>query len=142
MALNTSAKDIRIARRERVARLRLRGFTQRDIQRALSDPQRGMRDPKTGKPYSLMTINRDCKWIDKSWRENILALADEHNARILAEINEVKRTAWKDGDMQVVLRALKQEVDLFGLEAPKQTEIGAIGGGPITIRVRYDDDND
>jgi len=42
---------------------------------------------------------------------------------MLAELQEVKRKAWADGDLKSVLAAIKHERDLFGTDAPKKTEL-------------------
>lgn len=118
-------------RREMVARLRLRGLSQREICHALSHPTKGIINPQTNKPYSIATINADCQFLVKQWQENMTAAEDTRLSRILAEIQEVRREAWRTGDLNILVRAIKQEVDLFGLEAPKKSEIAGPGGGPI-----------
>ena len=40
--------------------------------------------------------------------------------RHLAQLQEAKHHAWALGDMSNVLKAMKQEADLLGLDAPKK----------------------
>jgi len=136
MALNNSGESIQAKRRELVARLRLRGMTQRQIQATLAKPDRrtgtsAMVNPKTDEPFSLGTINSDCQFLDNEWRECMAEETDLLKSRIWAEIQEVRREAWASGDMGTVLKAIKQEVDLFGLNAPIKTDL-TTGGRPIT----------
>jgi hypothetical protein len=45
--------------------------------------------------------------------------------RILAQLHEVRRQAWADENLTTILRALKQEAVLFGLQGPGQPKTGA-----------------
>lgn len=124
MARNKSHDLIVVLRRERIARLRLRGLTQRDIVEALA--RSGMVDPKTQKPYSVATVNRDLKVIEADWRDSAVRSIDERKAAQLAELAEVKRAAWAKEDMATVLKAIAQETEIAGTKARIETE----GGGP------------
>ena len=131
MGLNTSNEMIEARRLELVASLRLRRRTQREIQQALATQ---LVNPKTGEAFSLGTINADVKKLEKGWRESAAAKVEEHKAQQLAEIQEVKRQAWNDKDLPIVLRALSLEADITGTKAPVQTEISGRDGGDIVIK--------
>jgi hypothetical protein len=109
-----------------VARLRLRGMSQREIQHRLSLPGEDGRlvafNPATGKPWSLGTINFDCKALDKQWQEAAAEAIADRKARLLAESDEVKREAWRAGDLRTVLAAMKQEREMLGLDQPLQVK--------------------
>ena len=122
---------IEARRLELVASLRLRRRTQREIQQALATQ---LVNPKTGEAFSLGTINADVKKLEKGWRESAAAKVEEHKAQQLAEIQEVKRQAWNDKDLPIVLRALSLEADITGTKAPVQTEISGRDGGDIVIK--------
>jgi hypothetical protein len=110
MALNASQDAIIAERRERVAHLRLRGFSQREIVVALGDQ------------WSLGTINSDIKALEAAWRKEAKRAIDHHKARELAELQEAKRQAWHDNDLPSLLRAVSLEMDLLGTEAPKRQD--------------------
>lgn len=105
-------------RRALVARLRIRHLSQREIVQALQ--QQGNLNPVSGNPWSLGLINADIKAIEKAWREEMVRDTSIHKANLLAEIQEVKRKAWTDQSMDVVLRCLQQERALLGLDAPQK----------------------
>ena len=134
MALNTAHDAIEAKRLELVAALRLRGRTQREIQQALAGQ---MLNPATNEPYSLGTINGDIKRLEKQWRKAAADTIEEHKARQVAEIAEVKRQAWNDKDTATVLRALDLEANILGTKATVKGEIGGTDGGPIVIKVIY-----
>ena len=134
MALNTAHDAIEAKRLELVAALRLRGRTQREIQQALAGQ---MLNPATNEPYSLGTINGDIKRLEKQWRKAAADTIEEHKARQVAEIAEVKRQAWTDKDTGAVLRAIDLEANILGTKATVKGEIGGTDGGPIVIKVIY-----
>lgn len=131
--VNTAAEAIIAHRRELVARARLRGATQREIVEGLA--QAGNINPDTNEPWSLGTINSDLKALQAEWRRESKKAVDHHKARQLAELQEAKRQAWHDNDMQSVLRAIGQEMDLLGTEAPKKQEVTGKNGGPVEMSV-------
>ena len=137
MALNNSHQALIDTRRLRVSQLLLRGATQREIETALFD--NGMMNPKTGKPFSLGTVNSDIQHLHKQWREEAAADTAEHKALQMAENKELRRKAWKDAELPIVLRSLQFEAALVGSEAPKRNELTGADGGNITIHVKYDD---
>ncbi len=135
MALNTSNGAIEAKRLESVAALRLRGRTQREIQQALAAQ---LLNPVTGEAYSLGTINGDIKKLERNWRKAAADTIDEHKARQLAEIGEVKRQAWNDKDAALVLRAIDTEANILGTKAAVRQEVGGVDGGPVVIKVVYE----
>ncbi len=121
------------ARRERVAQLRLRGLTMREIMAALES--QGMVNPETGKSFGLGTLSKDYGELDKQWRANAARSTDEHKSEQLAEIAEVKRSAWASKKPDVVLRAMQLEAKILGTEAPVKAEVFGKDGGPLLLRV-------
>jgi hypothetical protein len=103
-------------RRQQVAQLRLRGCTQREIVEELASST--VRNHETGEPWSLSTINRDLEVLESEWREQASQAIQAHRARLLAELREVRRIAWSKGNLDVVLRGIKQETDLLGVAVP------------------------
>jgi len=106
--INTYRHDEIAKRREDVARLRLRGHTQRQIGELLN--------------ISAATVNHDLAYLKDEWRASALASMEEHKTQVLAELEEVKRAAWAVKDMHAVLKALKAISDLLGLDAPMRVE--------------------
>lgn len=111
-------KDDVMLRRLRVASLLTRGLTQREIVAAL-EKQNFTTQDKDGniKPWSLGTINSDVKKIRAEWEAELNEKARSHAARLRAEIQEVKRSAWAAGDRRIVLSAIEQEMKLLKLES-------------------------
>ena len=135
MALNTAHDAIEAKRLELVAALRLRGRTQREIQQALAGQ---MLNPATNEPYSLGTINGDIKRLEKQWRKAAADTIEEHKARQIAEIGEVKRQAWNDKDTGAVLRAIDLEANILGTKAAVKSELFGKDGGPIQTQQVFD----
>lgn len=120
---NGANKDTVEQRRERVAQLRLRGLSAREIAQSLA---KGVRDPATGeyvgkivspitgKPYDHKTILADLDALKAQWRQSSGVATDEHMARQFAEIQEIKRAAWAAKDPELALKALGQEMKLLG----------------------------
>lgn len=136
MASNTDSQQAIIDhRRSVVGRLRLRGMSQREICAAL--PAQTI-NPDTHEPWSLFTVNADCKALDQEWRDDAARSTDDHKARILAELAQVKRTAWSNGDTGTVLKAIAQERAIRGVDAPVKQEVTGADGA--AIRVEYVND--
>ena len=110
-------------RRRKVAALRLRGMTEREIHAKLSeDPEKdGLRNPQTGNPYSLGTIHNDCVAIQKMWRMEMMAELQEHRSREVAELREARRAAWQGDDLGEVRLNISLEADLLGTKELPQT---------------------
>ena len=134
MALNGSRQAIIDHRRQFVARLRLRGYTMREIHSAMGNNP-NYRNPDSGEPWSVATIGNDCKALSDEWREAASIDIDQHKANILAEIAELKRQGWSQNDLDLVLKAIKRECDLRGLDAPSKSEFSGPGGGPVSVGI-------
>lgn len=112
---NTSQNSTVEERRTHVSRLRLRGYTQWEIVKAL--PKMGVLNSK-GEPWSIATINRDIKAVRQEWRNQYAKTFDEHVSNVLAEIKEVRREAWCTQDYELVLKCCDRECKLLGLDKP------------------------
>lgn len=126
MALNSSTTEIVASRRNKVAALRLRGLSQHAIWEALkADPsQGGMRNPKTGEPFSIGTINGDIQALEAEWRATASIATSDHMARELAEIQAIKVMAFTQKNPTLALRAIELEMKLLGTSAPQKIDLG------------------
>lgn len=112
----------RVAAREeekhRAWKLTVAGMTIRDIARILGCSH--------GKAHTL--VREALAEVPERLKAERVALAD-------ARIDGIVRAHWplrKDGESaKVVLAAVKQSRELFGLDAPTRTEISGKGGGPL-----------
>lgn len=118
-------------RRELVGRLRVRGMTEREIQAQLEVTSEYAGISKT-------TIHNDILAIRSQWRAHAAQDIGDHVARQLAELDEVRRAAWKAGDYDGVRRALETEAKIIGTNAPEKQQ--QVGGVRIEI-VRVDADD-
>lgn len=129
----TTRQRIKVLRQEYVSSLLLRGMSQRKITEVLATPTITVSgkekpnpfycvNPATGMPFNLSQINRDIKELEQRWRERSAAHVDEHRARQLAELEEVKHRAWEYGDLESVIRALTLEMKLMGTAKPEKQE--------------------
>jgi len=109
MTLNSSRSSIIDARREQVARLRLRGLSMRAIASEVGS--------------DAGTVCRDIATLRREWRENALRSTTELKSQQLAEIAEVKRVAWEGDDPDLVLKGIKLETDICGTNAPTEQVI-------------------
>lgn len=114
MTLTTSHKDAMELRRERVAQLRLRGLTVREITAALAKQEPPIVNPSSGEPYTHVTILNDLDVLKDQWKASASAGTAEHMARQLAELWEIKRAAWGAKDPELALKALDREMKLTG----------------------------
>lgn len=133
---NTSMKLIVIDRRRQVAALRLRGYTEREIQKGLANPGKDIPpflNPKTGEAWSLGTIHKDIVVLEEAWRKDMVDRVDAHKERLFAELKEVARSAWKSGDLERVLKAIQQQREILGTDAPKKIkgEFTGRDGAPL-----------
>jgi len=116
---NSNSGGLVELRRERVARLSLRGLTVREIVYAIG---RDLVNPKTGKAYSLGTIGNDLLVLQSRWMEQSMEAMQILRAHQMAELSEVKRAAWADKEYGAVLRALEREAKLLGLDEASKAE--------------------
>lgn len=121
MALNTTTSEQHVInyRREMVAQLALRNASTRQIAEALSER---VQNPKTGKPFTWVTIASDLQALDEQWQASAVAAISQHKAVIFARLEEIYRVAMAGKDYTTALNALKQERELMGLDAPIKTD--------------------
>jgi hypothetical protein len=102
-----------------------KGATIREMTQLLAD--RGEANPETSQPWNHATIGRDVIALREMWKLEASQTILDHKARLLAEINAVKRDAWKASDLRIILESIKSERQLLGLDAPVKvhTEIRA-----------------
>ena len=115
-------RNLQAARRERVASLRLRGLTEREIVAALE--QQGFHNPETGKGYDLATICRDLQALKKQWMDNAAADIAQHKAQQIAELRELTRRNWAKDDLPEVRQCLALAARILGTPAPEKHQIG------------------
>lgn len=113
------------ARRQKVAHLLLRGLKQREIERALATQK--IYNPQTRKPWSLGTINADIQLMEEEWRQQAVQDLADRKSRVAAELEYLRRSAWADGDLELVRKLLKDERDMFGLDEPIEVSLRASG---------------
>lgn len=120
---NSSDRDIQILRQERVASLRARGMSLREIHAQLADPNSKayVENPDTKKPFDQATIQRDLQRIRKRALDNAQKSTLDYLARQLTEIEEAKRSAWAARDLHVLARLLELEARLTGTLQNKLT---------------------
>jgi len=109
-------------RRARVAQLKLRGLSSREIALALANGdangQGRIISAQTGQPFDHATILNDLKVLEQEWREARLKDTETHVDRQFAEINEIKRAAWAKSDPKLALEAIDREMRLLGTGKP------------------------
>jgi hypothetical protein len=128
-------------RRDQVARLRARRLTVRQIVEALAAER--CLNPTTGRPWSVGTIDEDLKVVLRRWKSGAVEAMENHVAEQLAQLNEVKRQGFENGELQAVLGALKHEARLLGIEAPEKVAVSHSGMPAITemlVMVREEED--
>jgi hypothetical protein len=108
MSRNKSNKFVVLKRRMLVATARLRGYTIEEIPVLLAKTD-DFKNPATGKPYSASIVRNDLKEIEKQWQQYAVETMDKYKMRLLAEINLVRKAAWKDERLNFVLEAIKHE---------------------------------
>lgn len=116
MALNGSKKDTIEKRRELVGQLRARGMTVREIAKALAARKEDAFD------VSHVTIAADLKALKKIWQANAQVAISEHVEREFAELQEAKREARQNNDLDAWARLFALEMKLLGTDAPQKYE--------------------
>ena len=112
--------DTVLARRELIAKLRVRGMTLREISAMVFEAGYSNKD---GYALSLQTINMDIKALRRQWIKNAAISTDERRALQLEEIQHLKRKAWADQDGSLALRAIETEMKLTGTIAAQKIQI-------------------
>lgn len=107
-------------RRELVAKWRLRGLTYREISRMIYEVD-GLTNPKTGKPYSYVTIKKDLDDLTDEWRGNARGYIEDSRALLLAELENLKRVGWQVMDLDLVRGIIKDIRDMLGADAPRRS---------------------
>jgi DNA-binding transcriptional MerR regulator len=108
-----------MAHRQRlVAQLRVQGYSIRDITHALEE--RKEVNPATGQPWGQATVARDVTLLLADWKRDAARDTASHQAQHLADLRAVRKAAWGAGEWGAILRALKQESELLGLNAPQK----------------------
>jgi hypothetical protein len=130
--------DILNKRRETVAQLAIRQLTQREIVRALALD--GQINPRTQKPWDVATINKDIHDIREAWRQHAIKDIGILQGEKLQELAAIKRRGWEMGDLHLVLKAIKQECEILGLEAP--LVVVEIEAKIRTLALKYADAHD
>jgi hypothetical protein len=121
MTLNNQAnRDIIEMRRERVAQLRARQLSCREIAQALGAGDNPLLNPETGRPYGYAIIASDLKALKKEWAERRNAVIDEHIDRQFFEIEQIKRAGWAAKEPELALKALDREMKLLGTAKPQE----------------------
>ena len=135
-----NGSDLTEYRRRLIARLLIRkpNITRRELHASLATPDE-MGNPrfinkKTGKPYSLGTIQADIDWLKADWRNRAGQDYDDWVAGELAKLDELEAAAWQEKEYIVVLRCMERRAKLKGLDAPTRQEISGEGGGPIETK--------
>jgi len=118
----TAADDILMARREWVARFRLRGMTIREIAHALADLDPPIINVESGEAWSHQAINEDLMAMRSEWRANAERDTAEWFTEQLAENAEARRECWDRRDMPTLARFTDQHIKLTGTAAPAKTE--------------------
>lgn len=105
-------------RQRRVAELRTRGYSVREIAEVMAEE--GEINPGTGKPWDHATIGRDAQLLLADWKREAARDTASHQAQHLADLRAVRKAAWVVAELGAILRALKQESELLGLNAPQK----------------------
>lgn len=127
MALTKANDHIIALRRERVSQLVIRQLTVREIAEALArgdkDGNNRIVNPKTGEPYSHVTILSDIEALKEEWAAKRDVNTDAHINRQFAEQQEIKRAGWAAKDPELVRKTLRDEMDLLGTKKPQELHI-------------------
>jgi len=131
------AADVaRQERKARVASLRARCMSSYKIEQALADE--GMKNPDTGESWDASTIKRDIEELLRDWQDAARVDTRIHVAKQLAELDEVKQSAWSklkgDKALAIVIRALEREAKLLGLDASIKLSVDGTINDPLLAR--------
>lgn len=129
---NNNKRDKIKIRREWVARLLLRGMTQREIVNALAvPPGAGGLGGGPGIDVSLATVNNDIKAMRKKWKERADQSTDEWMRDEIAKLDELERQAWISKKYELVLKIMNRRSKMLGMDAPIKKEHTGEDGEPL-----------
>ena len=103
-----------------VRRLYLQKKTQFEIVDALTEA--GCVNP-SGKPWSQQLISKDIKEFEATFTEKNVEQLVEIKFKKFFELEEIQRLCIEKNDMKNALQAIKQQVELLGLNSPLRSEI-------------------
>lgn len=112
-------------RRECVARLRLQGFTERQIKDALPNLTPPVVNPQTGRGWSRTAIRADLAAVRAEWHANATRDIAQHQAEQLALLGEVQSQAWREKNLELVLKTHDRIAKLIGSNAPDRVQVDA-----------------
>jgi hypothetical protein len=108
------------ARRKIISKYVLQNYSVEEIIKVLK--QRKIVNHKTGKGFSPATITRDIRELTEEWKAASIENIDKCKVRIWAELQLIKKEAWKEKNWAIILSAIKKECELLGLDAYRQQE--------------------
>jgi hypothetical protein len=121
MTAPTAKQDNMEQRRAKVAQLRLRLLSSREICQALA--QSGIVNPHTGQPYDHKVILSDLAVLKREWKEQRTEVIDEHIDRQFMEQQEIKRAGWSGKDYELVRKTLRDEMELLGTKKAQEVNL-------------------
>ena len=156
------AKTALIAlRRERVASLKLRGLAERQITDALA--RTGLVNPDTGRPFSVVTVHSDLRFLKKQWQRQAAQSISQHKSGLLAKLKEVEKRIWAEimrtqkvvdergeekdtgipelrrwkAAVALLHRNLAQQAEVTGANAPIRVQpVGEDGNSPFVLGLK------
>ena len=132
MSRKTRQAEIEI-RRKKVAANLTAGLNYRDIAGALD--------------VSLATVASDVKMILKNWQADQVSSVDQWVQLESHRLDRAINAIWEkvtSGDLNAIDRALKimeRRARLLGLDTPSVTRLEGADGGPMVIRVVYENED-
>jgi len=123
-------------RRQWVARFLVRGLTQREVQAQIANMTvtgpGGEKvpvcvNPDTGAAWGLTAIHEDVKFLREGWKEAADREVEDRRAELLASVREMRRLAFASNDLKAVATSIKQEREMFGVDAPKTSVVTLAG---------------
>jgi len=132
---NRWSPDMHAIRRHRVASLLIRGLKEHEIVRALSQEAGASYtvNPKTGKPYSQKTINKDIHALREEWRDMSSEAIDGYYGDMIATALEVQRAAWARGNLDLVLEASGELRQIIG--KPVKSEVAFVNLNDVDLSI-------
>jgi len=82
----------------------------------------GVINPETEKRYSHQVVHQDLKIITEDWQKRSTDDIGKMKGRQLAELDEMRKAAYIDGDREFVLKLMQHESKLLGLDSPLMIE--------------------